>query len=144
MRGCTADDGLDERIADHAGVAVLVRGDALHPRSDDEGRVGDDLVETLTAHGLEEAAEPELDVVDGIELRVEPRQLESALGDIRRHDGRRVASRMHRLDTAAGAEVKDAADRVLHHQPAQGHRCPADTENVLLTERAAEGEFAEV
>ena len=32
----------------------------------------------------------------------------------------------------------------LHHQAAEGHRCAADAEHVLLAERAAEGEFAEV
>jgi hypothetical protein len=51
---------------------------------------------------------------------------------------------MHRLDAASGPEVEHACSGHRDHQPREGHRRTADAEHVLLAERVAQRELAEV
>ena len=77
---------------------------------DDERRIRHDAVEALPRHRLEQAAEPELDAVDAVELGVEPGELEGALRDVGRDDPRGPAPGVQGLDAASGSEVEHRVD----------------------------------
>ena len=142
--GGPAHHGLDDPVAHHAAVAVLVLGHPGRPRRDHERRVRDDPVEALPRDGLVEAPEPELDSLDPVQLDVQSGEVQRTPRDVGRDDALREPGRVHRLDAAAGAEVEHGARRRRQHQARQGHRRTAHAEHVLLPERMAERHLPEV
>ena len=142
--GGSADHGFDECIADHAPVTVVVGGNPFSARSDDERRVRDDPVEPFTRDGFEEAAEAELDVRDTVQFDVQPSDRERARRDVGRDHLLGEPGRVHRLDAAPRAEVEHPSGGCRQHEPRERRRRAADAEHVLLAQRVAEGEFAEV
>ncbi len=142
--GGAADHRFDECIADHAAVAVLVRGHPVASGRDDERRVRHDPVEPFTRNRFEEAAEPELHARDAVQFDVQPGDRERALRDVGRDDPLGEPGRVHGLDAAPRAEVEHPPGGRRQHEPRERRRRAADAEHVLLVQSVAEGEFAEV
>ena len=138
------DHGFDERVADQAAVTIVVLGHPGRARGDDERRIRDDAVEPLAGDGFIEAPESQLDTLDAVEREVHARERQRALRDVGRDDPVGESRRVHRLDAAARAEVEHAPRGRRQHQPGERHRRAADAEHVLLAERAADRELAEV
>ena len=120
-------DVLGDRVAAHAAVAEQVR--AL--RRDDVRRVRDDEVEPLAFDGLEEAAEPRLDVVDTVERCVEACVGERTRVDVGRDDALRVRREQDRLDPVPGAEVECALARAAHGEVGERDRRPVHAGHVV-------------
>jgi len=55
-----------------------------------------------------------------------------------------MATGVQRLDAASRAQVEGRARRALQHQPAEGHGGSAHAEHVILRERVAQRQLAEV
>src|SRR5581483_9330737 len=86
--------------------AVAVRPPVLG--GDDVRRVARDQVEALAGDGVEEAAEPRLDVPETVQRRVEIRERDRARVDVGGGHMGGVAGCHQRLDTAPGADVQGA------------------------------------
>jgi hypothetical protein len=122
-----SDDVFGDRVAAHAAVAEQVR--ALG--RDDVRRVRDDEVELLVRDGLDEAAEPRLDIVDAVQRGVELRVGERSRVHVRRNDALGVCGEEDRLDPVPGAEVERALARAAHGQVSEGDRRPVHARHVV-------------
>ena len=97
---------LADPVARKAAVAEREEG----VRRDHVGRIAGDAAELLAGNRLEQAARPQLDVVDAVERKVERGESERALVDVGRDDLAGVAGEQERLDPVSGAEVERALD----------------------------------
>src|SRR6185312_3860186 len=140
----TTDDLCDEGVADHAAVSVLVLGHPTASWGDHEWRVGDDLVEELALNRFEQVALAELDGADLVELGIEAGERDGARGDVRGHDSCGVPRGVHRLNTAARAEVEHRVDRLGDHEAAEGHGRAADPQHMVGPQSGAARELPEI
>ena len=122
-----ANDVLGHGVAAQAAVAEQER--ALG--RDDVRRVRDDEVELLAVDGLEEAAEPRLDVADAVERDVELRVSESSRVHVRRDDVFGVRREEDRLDAVAGAEVERTLAGSAHRHVRERDRRPVHARDVV-------------
>ena len=143
MGGELADQPGDQAVAGGAAVAVLVERHARAARGDDERRVGDDQVEGLPRHRVEQAPLPQLGV-DPVEREGETGEVEGAAGQVGRDPVCRVPGQVQRLDPAAGAEVEGALDARAGGPGGQRGRGAADAEDVVGRQRAAGRGLGEV
>ena len=108
------------------------------------GGFDDDAIELLSRDRLEQAARPQLDPVDVVEQRVEPREAQRALRDVGRDDLVDAPSRAQRLDAAPGADVEPARRGRGQLQRRERQRRAADAQHVVFGQRTAQRRLVEV
>lgn len=123
----------------HHGQPRLVRGG----RSDDERRIGDDEIEPLPRHRLEQRALAQVPLVTG-ELRVKAREREGARRDVRGRNGLCVPGEQRGLNPAAGAQIEDAPHGRARRHARERQGGPAHPEHVVRGHGAPGHPFAEV
>lgn len=119
-------------VAAHAAVPV---GEAGAGR-DDEGRVGDDQVERVGAHRLEEGALAQVGGGGAGQGEGEPGELQGTGVEVGGGDPGRVLGGVQRLDAGARTEVEGRGDRCPDGDPGEGGGGPADPEDDALIARA--------
>lgn len=97
--GQRADDVARDRVA----LAAAVTEEERRLGRDDVGRVAGDEAEPLPRDGLEEAPGARLDVRGAVQDRVEGREVERALVEVRGDDVVAVAGRKERLHSGTGS-----------------------------------------
>ena len=123
----TGHDLAREHVAPEPAVAVRELAD----RRDDERRIRDDEPEPFVAGGLEQVPLPPLDVLDAVQLGVEPGEPERARVQIETDDALAVARGEERLNAGAGAEVEGSLDRPPHRERGDHARRRPDVEHVI-------------
>lgn len=117
--------GAAQVVAAHAAVPV---GEAGGGR-DDEGRVGDDQVERVGAHRLEERALAQVGGGGAGQGEGEPGELQGTGVEVGGGDPGGVLGGVQRLDAGARTEVEGRGDRRPDGDPGEGGGGPADTED---------------
>ena len=139
------DDRLDQRVADHPAVAVLVLRHAVAPRRDHERRIRHDVVERLAGDRLEQAARA------GTRSLSIPFSSALSAASSRARAEMSVATTRSAWREACMAWMPHPVPRssarstgALQHQAAEGEGGAADAEHVVDRQSVAEGELAEV
>jgi hypothetical protein len=94
-------------------------------------RIAGDDSEAVALDRLEEAAEPQLDVVDSVQSAVEGREVQRSRVDVGGDDASAVARGEDRLDPTAGADVERGLDGSADRQVRECERRPVHAGDVV-------------
>ena len=123
-----ADDPLADRVPAQPAVAELQR---ILGRDHERG-IGHDEVERLVAGRIEEVARGGLDVVNPVELGVEPGHDDGPRVEVRGHHLPAVGRRLDRQEAAPGAQVERPSRRPADGDPGEALRRTGDPEDVIV------------